>query len=73
MEVLERNIDALGRIVIPKSWRKYLGSEVFLFRVGDEVRLKSKKAKKFSELPKLEIALKAPLTDWHAVEKELMG
>ena len=72
MEVLERAFDKLGRIVIPKNWRKFLGPEVILYKIGDEVRVKPKRAKKFSELQKLEVALKAKLTDWHAVEKELM-
>ncbi|MBI4148412.1 AbrB/MazE/SpoVT family DNA-binding domain-containing protein [Candidatus Woesearchaeota archaeon] len=72
MEVVEREIDSLGRIVIPKNWRKYLGQDVVLYRIGEEVRVKSKRAKKLSELPKLEVDFKAKLTDWHAVEKALM-
>jgi AbrB family looped-hinge helix DNA binding protein len=71
MEAVERDIDTLGRIVIPKAWRKQLGQHIILFRIGDEVRLRPRRATRFTDLPKLKIALKAPLTDWHAVEKEL--
>lgn len=72
MDVVERRIDGLGRLVIPKSWRKHLGQQVYLFRIGNEVRVKSVKAKKLTELPKFSLNVKADLTDWHAVEKELM-
>lgn len=71
MEAVEREIDALGRIVIPKAWRRELGNNVMLLKIGDEVHLSPKRAQKFTDLPKLEVALKAKLTNWHDVEKEL--
>ncbi len=72
MEALEREIDTLGRIVIPKSWRKQLGQHIILYRIGNEVRIKPKSTKKLSEFPKIEVALKAKLADWHAVKDELL-
>lgn len=71
MEAVEREIDALGRIVIPKAWREDLGKQIVLYRVADEIHVRPKRVKKFSDLPKIEVALKARLTDWHAVAKEL--
>lgn len=72
MDVIEREIDPLGRIVIPKAWRKAFGRHVILYNFGSEIRLKPKRAKRFSELPKIKVNLKSPLTDWHAVHQELL-
>lgn len=72
MDLVEREIDALGRLVVPKSWRKQLGKEVILYQIGDEVRMRPKRARRFSELPRIEVSLSSKLNDWHAVERELM-
>ena len=71
MDTIIREIDDLGRIVIPKPWRKSLGKEVILCQIGAEVRVKPRQAKKFSQLPRVEVDLAAKLSDWHAVESEL--
>lgn len=72
MDIAEKEIDDLGRIVIPKSWRKHLGRHVVLYHIGDEIRVRSKKDKPLSKLPRIEIDLASKLTDWHSVKKELL-
>ena len=71
MEIVEREIDKLGRIVIPKAWRASLGKNVMLYHIDGEVRVKPRQTKKFSTL-KLKIDITSNLSDWHAVKKELM-
>ncbi|MBI4451587.1 AbrB family transcriptional regulator [Candidatus Woesearchaeota archaeon] len=73
MDVVEREIDSLGRLVIPKAWRKWLGTDVVLVSIGDEVRIQPKRRVRLSDLPKLEVELKSKLDDWHAVHAELLG
>lgn len=70
MELVEREIDAFGRIVIPKLWRKNLGTHIVLFKTNEEITLKPQHRKKFSEL-KIALHIRAPLEDWQAVKKEL--
>ena len=74
MQVEIKAVDDQGRILLPKDWRnRYLkGNKVIVVAKGDLVEIrpltKSDLTKYFD---KVEIDLKANLSDWHSVRKEL--
>jgi|GEM_PF-5895635 len=37
-EIVELDIDAFGRIVIPKSWRKTLGNRIVMHKTNEKIR-----------------------------------
>ena len=73
MEIKE--IDNQGRIVIPKNWRKgkLKGKKVVLKRKSDD-SIEIIPYDRF-DLTKyfdsIEVDVKSPLSDWHALKKEL--
>ena len=70
--ILERRADREGRILLPKKWRERHGNDVIVLQFDDELRLLPKESKPLAELPELNAALTARLTDWRAVKAELL-
>ena len=74
MQVEIKVVDDQGRILLPKDWRnRYLkGKKAIVVSKGDLVEIrpyaKSDLTKYFD---KVEVDLKANLSDWHSVRKEL--
>ena len=74
MQVEVKSVDNQGRILLPKDWRnRYLkGKKAIIVYKGDVVEIrpfaKSDLTKYFD---KVEVDLKADLSDWHKVRKEL--
>ena len=74
MQVEIKVVDDQGRILLPKDWRnRYLkGKKAIVVSKGDVVEIrpyaKSDLTKYFD---KVEVDLKANLSDWHSVRKEL--
>ena len=74
MEVEIKSVDNQGRILLPKDWRnRYLkGKKAIVVYKGDLVEIrpftKSDLTKFFD---KVEVDVKADLSDWHKVRKEL--
>jgi len=70
-----KEIDNQGRIVIPKNWRKgkLKGKKVVLKRKSDD-SIEIIPYDRF-DLTKyfdsIEVDVKSPLSDWHALKKEL--
>ena len=74
MEIIERNIDPEGRILLPKRWREQHGKKLALIQIENYIRIIPMEKQKLSDLfGKVKIDLKAKLSDWAAVEKELFG
>ncbi len=74
MEV--KAIDKQGRIILPKAWReKYLKTKKAIVSAkGDTIEIKPFASIDLTEyFDKMEIDLKADLSDWHKVRKELRG
>lgn len=74
-EVIIKEIDDQGRIVIPAKWRKkYNAKKVKLIIKDDEVIIKPIVTKKLSDLfDTIEVDLKAPLTNWKKTKAELLS
>jgi bifunctional DNA-binding transcriptional regulator/antitoxin component of YhaV-PrlF toxin-antitoxin module len=76
LEVEIKSIDEQGRIILPKIWReKYLkNKKAIVSAKGDTIEIKPFAAIDLAEyFDKLNIDLKADLSDWHKVRKELRG
>lgn len=76
MVVEERSVDSHGRISLPSDWRKkYLETdEVIIIRREDELIIKPKKTRSLSDFfDSVDVDLKADLSDWYKVKKELLG
>jgi len=74
MKIIERNIDPEGRILLPREWRSEHGRKITLIQIENYIRIIPMKKRKLSDLfDKVKVDLKAKLTDWDAVEKELFG
>ena len=76
MEVEVKAVDEQGRIILPKSWReKYLkNKKAIISAKGDTIEIKPFAAIDLTEyFDKMETDLKADLSDWHKVRKELRG
>jgi bifunctional DNA-binding transcriptional regulator/antitoxin component of YhaV-PrlF toxin-antitoxin module len=74
MQVEIKIVDDQGRILLPKDWRnKHLkGQKAIVISKGDLVEIRPyKKSDLTKYFDKIEIDLKANLTDWHSVRKEL--
>jgi len=74
--VEERTIDSHGRISLPSDWRKkYLEqNEVIIIRQKDELLIRPKKMRPLSDFfDSVEVDLKADLSDWYKVKRELSG
>jgi bifunctional DNA-binding transcriptional regulator/antitoxin component of YhaV-PrlF toxin-antitoxin module len=74
MQVEIKSVDNQGRILLPRDWRnRHLkGKKAIIVYKGDVVEIrpftKSDLTKYFD---KVEVDLKADLSDWHKVRKEL--
>jgi len=74
--VEERTVDSHGRISLPSDWRKkYLEqNEVIIIRQKDELLIRPKKTRPLSDFfDSVEVDLKADLSDWYKVKRELSG
>jgi len=73
-EVIIKEVDNQGRIVIPSKWRKkYDVKKVKVIIKGEELIIKPVKAPKLTELfDSIEIDVSSPLTDWKRLKKELL-
>ena len=75
-QVLEREVDPQGRVLLPKEWRNELGKQrkVLLLQTPEYVKILPKgKADLTRYSNSIKVDLKAPLTDWHAVKAELLS
>ncbi len=74
MQVEIKQVDEQGRISLPKDWRsKYLkGKKAIVISKGDTVEIRPyAKTDLTKYFDKVEVDLKANLSDWHSVRKEL--
>ena len=76
MPILEKvkEIDRLGRIVIPAEWRRYWGKRVILVRIGEDeviVRPLRKKGKLTDLIDSIEVEGVKDFTDTHNVREAL--
>ena len=76
LEVEIKGVDDQGRIILPKVWReKYLkNKKAIISAKGDTIEIKPFSAIDLTEyFDKIDVNLKADLSDWHKVRKELRG
>ena len=76
LEVEVKAVDEQGRIILPKVWReKYLkNKKAIVSAKGDTIEIKPYSAIDLTEyFDKMDVDLKADLSDWHKVHKELRG
>ena len=76
MEVEVKNVDEQGRIILPKTWRKkYLkNKKAIISAKGDIIEIKPFTSADFTRyFDKAEADVKADLSEWHKVRKELRG
>jgi len=74
MEVVIKELDGQGRIVIPKKWReKYVrGGRIIMKIEGDTIHIMPEKALDLTKYFDIaEVDIKSDLSDWHKVRKEL--
>jgi bifunctional DNA-binding transcriptional regulator/antitoxin component of YhaV-PrlF toxin-antitoxin module len=71
-EIMVREIDESGRLVIPKEWRKRLGKKFVLRFEGNQIRMIAIKPVNLTKyFDSIEVDLKSDLSDWHSVRREL--
>lgn len=76
VEVEVKGVDNQGRIILPKTWRdKYLkNKKAIISTKGDIIEIKPYATIDLKEyFDKVDVDLKADLSDWHKVRKELRG
>ncbi len=76
VEVEVKGVDNQGRIILPKTWRdKYLkNKKAIILTKGDIIEIKPYATIDLKEyFDKVDVDLKADLSDWHKVRKELRG
>ncbi len=76
MQVEIRSVDSQGRILLPQDWRnRYLkGKKAIVINKGNIVEIRPfAKSDLTKHFDKVEVDLKADLSDWHKVSKELRG
>lgn len=74
MEVEVKTIDNQGRIMLPKSWRdRYLKNKKAIVSLkGDLIEIRPFENTDLTKyFDKIEVDLKADLSDWHKVRQEL--
>ncbi len=74
MRAAMKDVDRQGRIVLPASWRKkhLRGGKVLLRERGDVLEIvPQEKVDLTAYFDAVEVDLKAELSDWHAVRREL--
>ncbi|MEM2194237.1 MAG: AbrB/MazE/SpoVT family DNA-binding domain-containing protein [Candidatus Methanomethylicia archaeon] len=70
-----KNIDKLGRLVIPKNWReKYArNGRVIVKFEGEKILIEPYELPDLTELfDKIEIDLKSDLSNWKSIKRELL-
>ncbi len=72
LKIREKNIDMFGRLSLPKKWRLKHGSKVMIIESEDSIKIIPRKSKLSDFFDSIKVDLKADLSDWHAVKKELM-
>ena len=76
MEVEIKGVDEQGRIILPKTWReKYLkNKKAIISAKGDTIEIKPFTSVDLTEyFDSIEADIRANLSDWHKVRKELRG
>jgi len=76
LELEVKGVDEQGRIILPKAWReKYLkNKKAIVSTKGDTLEIKPYSAVDLTEyFDKMDVDIKADLSDWHKVRKELRG
>lgn len=74
MRILVKDVDRQGRIVLPASWRKkhLRGGKVLLRPRGDILEIVAHdKVDLTAYFDAAEVDVKADLSDWHGVRREL--
>ena len=74
VEVEVKTIDNQGRIMLPKSWRdRYLKNKKAIVSLkGDLIEIRPFENTDLTKyFDKIEVDLKADLSDWHKVRQEL--
>lgn len=73
MRAVIKEIDEQGRIVIPAEWRKGLRSNKVILRKRGEVLeiVPQEKVDLTAFFDRAQVDVKANLSDWHAVRREL--
>ncbi len=76
MEVEVKTVDNQGRIMLPKTWRdRYLKDKKAIISLkGDLIEIRPfENADLTKYFDKIEVDVKADLSDWHRVREELRG
>jgi bifunctional DNA-binding transcriptional regulator/antitoxin component of YhaV-PrlF toxin-antitoxin module len=74
MEVEVKTVDNQGRIMLPKTWRdRYLRDKKAIISLkGDLIEIRPFENTDLTKyFDKIEVDLKADLSDWHKVREEL--
>jgi bifunctional DNA-binding transcriptional regulator/antitoxin component of YhaV-PrlF toxin-antitoxin module len=74
LEVEVKTVDSQGRIILPKNWRdRYLeGKKAIVSFKGDTIEIRPfTKVDLTKYFDKVDVELKADLSEWHKVRKEL--
>jgi bifunctional DNA-binding transcriptional regulator/antitoxin component of YhaV-PrlF toxin-antitoxin module len=76
LEVEVKTVDNQGRIILPKNWRdRYLkGKKAIVSFKADVIEIRPFTKTDLTEyFDKVDVDLKADLSEWHKVRKELRG
>ena len=74
LEVEVKTVDSQGRIILPKNWRdRYLeGKKAIVSFKGDTIEIRPfTKVDLTKYFDKVDVDVKADLSEWHKVRKEL--
>lgn len=73
MQLVEKEIDPQGRIVLPKSWIASFPKKVIVIRTDNGLTIVPKQKSNLVQFfDAVKVDIKSDLADWHAVKKELM-
>ena len=75
MEIVIKEVDKQGRIVIPKKWReKYLEKPRVIMKIkGEVIEITPEKELDLTKyFDSISVDVKSDLSDWHRVRKELI-
>jgi len=75
MEIVIKEVDKQGRIVIPKKWReKYLKKPRVIMKIkGEVIEITPEKELDLTKyFDSISVNVKSDLSDWHRVRKELI-
>ncbi len=71
--VIIKKVDRQGRVVLPKEWRERLKSgRVLVIMRGDTIILRPYRVDLTKFFDRIEVELKADLSDWKSVRRELL-